>query len=144
MGAFLLDVNVLIALVDPAHVHHDIAHAWFKANGRRSWASCPMTENGVVPIVSHPKYPNCIGSPGLAADTMARFCALPGHAFWPDDISMLGGKQIDSSRLLGFSQITDSYLLALARAHGGQLATFDNRLVVDAVRGGRAALHLIS
>ena len=103
-----------------------------------------MTENGVVPIVSHPKYPNCIGSPGLAADMMARFCALPGHVFWPDDISMLGGKQIDSSRLLGFSQITDSYLLALARVHGGQLATFDNRLVVDAVRGGRAALHLIS
>lgn len=144
MSAFLLDVNVLIALIDPAHVHHDTAHAWFKAHGRRRWASCPLTENGVVRIVSHPKYPNCIGSPGLAADVMARFCALPGHVFWPDDISLLNAKHIDRSRLLGSPQITDSYLLALARAHGGQLATFDSRLVVDAVRGGRAALHLIS
>ena len=75
---------------------------------------------------------------------MARFCALPGHVFWPDGISLLDSKLIDTSRLLGSSQITDSYLLALARAHAGRLATFDNRLVVDAVRGGRAALHLIS
>lgn len=108
MSAFLLDVNVLIALIDPAHVHHDTAHAWFKANGRQSWASCPLTENGVVRIVSHPKYPNCIGSPGLAADVMARFCALRGHVFWADDISLLDGKLINPSRLLGSSQITDS------------------------------------
>ena len=144
MSTYLLDVNVLIALIDPVHVHHDVAHGWFKATGRRHWASCPLTENGVIRIVSHAKYPNCIGSPGMAADVMALFCALPGHAFWPDDISVLDGNHIDTSRLLGCSQITDSYLLALARAHGGQLATFDNRLVVDAVRGGRAALHLIA
>ena len=144
MSTYLLDVNVLIALIDPVHVHHDVAHVWFKATGRRHWASCPLTENGVIRIVSHAKYPNCIGSPGMAADVMTRFCALPGHAFWPDDISVLDGNHIDTSRLLGCSQITDSYLLALANAHGGQLATFDNRLVVDAVRGGRAALHLIA
>ena len=143
MTAYLLDVNVLIALIDPAHVHHDTAHAWFKARGRRSWASCPLTENGVIRIVSHPKYPNCIGSPGLAADVMARLCRLPGHVFWPDDISVLDNQYIDITRLLSSSQITDSYLLALARAHDGQLATFDNRLVVDAVRNGRAVLHLI-
>ena len=144
MSTYLLDVNVLIALIDPVHVDHDVAHGWFKATGRRHWASCPLTENGVIRIVNHAKYPNCIGSPGMAADVMARFCALPGHAFWPDDISVLDGNHIDTSRLLGCSQITDSYLLALANAHDGQLATFDNRLVVDAVRGGRAALHLIA
>ena len=144
MSTFLLDANVLIALIDPAHVHHDTAHAWFKGSGRRSWASCPLTENAVVRIVSHPKYPNCIGSPGLAVDVMARFCALPGHAFWPDSISVLDSKYIDSARLLSPAQVTDSYLLALAHAHGGRLATFDNRLVVDAVHSGRAALHLIS
>ncbi len=143
MTAYLLDVNVLIALIDPAHVHYDTAHAWFKASGRRSWASCPLTENGFIRIVSHPKYPNCIGSPGLAADVMARLCRLPGHVFWPEDISVLDNQYIDITRLLSSSQITDSYLLALARAHDGQLATFDNRLVVDAVRNGRAVLHLI-
>ena len=144
MSTYLLDVNVLIALIDPVHVHHDVAHVWFKATGRRHWASCPLTENGIIRIVSHAKYPNCIGSPGMAADVMAHFCALPGHIFWPDDISVLDGNHIDTSRLLGCSQITDSYLLALANAHDGQLATFDNRLVVDAVRGGRAGLHLIA
>lgn len=140
---FLLDVNVLIALIDPAHVHHDAAHAWFKARGQRSWASCPLTENGVIRIVSHPKYPNCIGSPGLAIEIMTRLCKLPGHIFWPDDISLADDKHIDSARLLGSAQVTDTYLLALARAHDGHLATLDKRLVADAVRDGRAALHVI-
>ena len=144
MSTFLLDINVLIALIDPAHVHHDTAHAWFKASGRRGWASCPLTENGVIRIVSHPKYPNRIGTPGLAANVMARFCALSGHAFWPDDISVLDSKLIDKARLLSFSQVTDSYLLALAHARGGILASLDKRLVVDAVHDGRAALHLIA
>ena len=144
MSTFLLDINVLIALIDPAHVHHDTAHAWFKASGRRGWASCPLTENGVIRIVSHPKYPNRIGTPGLAAEVMTRFCALSGHAFWPDDISVLDSKLIDKARLLSFSQVTDSYLLALARARGGILASLDKRLVVDAVHDGRAALHLIA
>jgi toxin-antitoxin system PIN domain toxin len=143
LTTYLLDVNVLIALIDPAHVHHESAHTWFKARGRRGWASCPLIENGVIRIVSHPKYPNHVGPPGLVADVMARLCRLPGHVFWPDDISVLDGKHIDTTRLLSSSQITDSYLLALARVHDGQLATFDNRLVVDAVRNGRAALHLI-
>ncbi len=143
MTTNLLDVNVLIALIDPAHIHHDAAHAWFKARGRKNWASCPLTENGVIRIVTHPKYPNCVGSPGLAIDIMAQLCQLPGHVFWPDDISLLDGKHINSERLLSSAQITDSYLLALARAHGGQLATFDQRLVADAVPDGRAALHTI-
>ena len=144
MITYLLDVNVSTALIDPVHVDHDVAHVWFKATGQRHWASCPLTENRVIRIVNHAKYPNCIGSPGMAADVKARLCALPRHLFWPDDISVLDGNHIDTSRLLGCSQITDSYLLALANAHGGQLATFDNRLVVDAVAGGRAALQLIA
>lgn len=143
MTTYLLDVNVVIALIDPAHVHHDAAHTWFKARGRRGWASCPLIENGVIRIVSHPKYPNPVGSPGVAIDVMSHLCSLPGHVFWPDDISVLNDKYINASRLLSSAQITDSYLLALARAHDGQLATFDHRLVADAARNARAALHLI-
>jgi uncharacterized protein len=144
LTTYLLDVNVLIALIDPAHVHHDIAHAWFKKRGERAWASCPLTQNGVIRIVSNPKYPNCVGSPGTAAEVMGRLCKLTGHVFWADDISLMDSKLIDATRLLSSSQITDSYLLALAHSHKGQLATFDSRLVTDAVRNGRAALHSIA
>jgi toxin-antitoxin system PIN domain toxin len=141
---YLLDVNVLIALIDPAHVQHDAAHDWFAAHGKKSWASCPLTENGVVRIVGNVCYPNSPGTPAAVAQLMTGLCALPGHVYWPDDISLLDAKKIDASRILSSAQVTDSYLLALACAHGGKLATFDRRLVVDAVRGGTKALHLIA
>lgn len=141
---FLLDVNVLIALVDPAHVQHDAAHAWFAKQGKKSWATCPLTENGVMRIVGHVRYPNSPGTPAEVARVMTGLCALPGHVFWPGHISLLDADKIDASRLLSSAQVTDSYLLALAAAHGGKLATFDRRLVVDAVHGGAKALHLIA
>jgi uncharacterized protein len=141
---FLLDVNVLIALIDPAHVHHDPAHEWFADHGRRAWATCPLTENGVLRIVGHARYPNSPGTPAAVAKVMVGLRALPGHAFWPDDISLLDTEKLDTTRLLSSGQVTDSYLLALACGHGGQLATFDRRLVTDAVRNGTQSLHLIN
>lgn len=143
MSVFLLDVNVLIALIDPAHVQHDAAHEWFAVHGKRAWATCPLTENGVLRIVGHPRYPNSPGTPAEVAQLMSGLRALPGHAFWADDVSLLDTGTIDASRLLTSGQVTDSYLLALACAHGGRLATFDRRLVTDAVRGGAQSLHLI-
>jgi len=140
---FLLDVNVLVALIDPAHVQHDAAHDWFAKHGKKAWATCPLTENGVMRIVGHARYPNSPGTPAAVAQVMAGLCALPGHVFWPDDISLLDTKKLDASRILSSAQVTDSYLLALACAHGGKLATFDRRLVTDAVRGGAKGLHLI-
>ncbi|MBL0038402.1 MAG: PIN domain-containing protein [Nitrosomonadales bacterium] len=143
MRVFLLDVNVLIALIDPAHVQHDAAHDWFAAHGKRAWATCPLTENGVLRIVGHPRYPNSPGTPAEVAQLMKGLRALPGYVFWPDNISLLDTEMIDTERLLSFGQVTDSYLLALACAHKGQLATFDRRLVTDAVCGGTQGLHLI-
>ena len=140
---FLLDINVLIALIDPAHVQHDKAHAWFAAKGQKAWATCPITENGVLRIVGHPRYPNSPGSPAAVADLLAAFLGLPGHAFWPDDVSLFDREHVNSARLLDSAHLTDSYLLALARVHHGQLATFDIRLVTDAVVQGNRALHLI-
>jgi len=140
---YLLDVNVLIALIDPAHVQHDAAHDWFAKQGKKSWATCPLTENGVVRIVGNVRYPNSPGTPAAVAQLMTGLCALPGHVFWPDSISLLDDKKIDASRILGSAQVTDSYLLALAVAQGGKLSTFDRRLVVDAVHGGAKALHVI-
>jgi toxin-antitoxin system PIN domain toxin len=140
---YLLDVNVLIALLDPGHVHHDAAHEWFARTGSDAWATCPLTENGVLRIVGHPRYPNSPGSPAAVAPLLKRLCALPGHVAWPVDVSILDETVFDVARLLSFAQVTDSYLLALARAHAGKLATFDRRLVVDAVHGGARSLHRI-
>jgi uncharacterized protein len=143
VSAFLLDVNVLVALIDPVHVQHDSAHNWFAHQGAPEWATCPLTENGVVRIVSHPRYPGAPGPPAAIATLVSRFCTLPGHVFWPDDVSLLDPKRIDASRLLSHGQVTDSYLLALAHVHGGKLATFDRRLITSAVRGGAGSLHVI-
>lgn len=140
---FLLDVNVLVSLIDPAHVQHDAAHDWFAKHGKKAWATCPLTQNGVMRIVGHARYPNSPGTPAAVAQIMLGLCALPGHVFWPDDISLLDTKELDATRILSSAQVTDSYLLALACAHGGKLATFDRRLVTDAVRGGAKGLHLI-
>ena len=143
MTRFLLDINVLIALIDPAHVQHDRAHQWFAAIGRKAWATCPLTENGVLRIVGHSRYPNSPGTPAAVAKVLTALCALAGHDYWPDDVTLLDAERVVGSRLLDSAQVTDSYLLALASAHGGQLATFDQRLVTDAVVHGERALHLI-
>jgi uncharacterized protein len=140
---YLLDVNVLIALLDSAHVQHDAAHEWFAKEGHLAWATCPMTENGLLRIVGHARYPNSPGTPAAAAASLAGMRALVGHRFWPDDISLMDPARIDTARLLHSSQVTDSYLLALAQAHGGRLATFDRKLVVDAVRDGALTRHAI-
>ena len=140
---YLLDFNVLIALIDPLHISHDAAHDWFAEHGAAGWATCPLTENGVIRIVGSPKYPNSPGSPAAVAAIVAQLRLLAGHVFWPDDISLVGNDNVDPARILTSAQVTDSYLLALAVAHGGRLATFDRRLSVSAVEGGKAALLLL-
>ncbi|MER8522118.1 PIN domain-containing protein [Mesorhizobium sp. M0644] len=140
---FLLDVNVLIALIDPGHVAHDDAHGWFEVTGNAAWATCPITENGVLRIVGNQRYPNSPGSPAVVAQIVTKLRALHGHSFWPDDVSLVGSGDIDAAKILTSAQVTDTYLLALAKARGGQLASFDRKLSVAAVRGGKSALHLI-
>ena len=140
---FLLDVNVLIALIDPTRVGHDAAHNWFGATGSASWATCPITENGVIRVVGHPKYPNSAGSPAAVAPLVTRLRALPGHVFWKDDLSLMKSDLLNVDQIMTPGQVTDSYLLALAVSNKGQLATLDRRLSTTAVRRGKAALHII-
>jgi toxin-antitoxin system PIN domain toxin len=140
---YLLDVNVLIALMDPSHVRNEAALSWFSNVGKHAWATCPMTENAVLRIVGHSSYPNWFGNPPVVAELLTKFMSLPGHAFWPDDVSLLDREKVDVSRVSTTGQITDSYLLALAIAHGGQLATFDRRLIKDAVLNSDHGIHLI-
>jgi uncharacterized protein len=144
MTTFLLDANVLIALIDPAHVQHDEAHNWFAKTGKKSWATCPMTENAVLRIVGDSRYPSSPGNPANVAATLELLLDLPGHVFWPDSLSIFDKARIDTSHLLSPRQITDSYLLALAVKNGGQLATFDRRMITSAVIGSGQSLHVIS
>ena len=125
MSVYLLDVNVLIALIDANHVHHDRAHTWFAAEAIDAWATCATTENGLLRIVGNPRYPNSLGSPVAVVPVLQGLRRLPGHRFWSDNISLMDSRYVDSRRLLVSGQITDSYLLALAVHHGGKLATLD-------------------
>jgi hypothetical protein len=109
------------------------------ASGKKAGATCPLTENGLLRIVGHARYPNSAGTPTAVAELLASLRTLPGHEFWPDEVALLDQERVDRSRLLDSSQVNDSYLLA----RGGQLATFDQRLVTDAVIHGAKALHLI-
>ncbi len=140
---FLPDVNVLVALIDPAHVGHEAAHAWFAEEGRQDWATCPLTQNGVVRIVGNPRYPNSAGSPAEASGIMRRLCTLGGHRFWGDTVDILDCEFVDTNEIRTPGQLTDTCLLALALARQGQLATLDRKLSTRAVRGGRKALYLI-
>ncbi|WBQ19080.1 TA system VapC family ribonuclease toxin [Sphingobium yanoikuyae] len=140
---YLLDVNVLVALIDPNHVGHEAAHLWFEAEGSKAWATCPITENGVIRIVGNVRYPSTPGSPAEVASIMAQMCRLPGHSFWAEDISLLNADHVDASQILTSAQVTDTFLLALAVARKGKLATFDRRLTARGVAGGKDAIHLI-
>ncbi len=139
---YLLDINILLALLDPMHAFHEAAHGWFQREKNLRWATCPLTQNGVARIASQPKYSNSPGGAGVVADALSELCALAGHQFWADDASLLDETCFVHSKLVS-ARVTDAYLLALAVKHGGKLATFDKRLVADAVHGGEAALHVI-
>lgn len=139
----LLDVNVIVALLDPDHIFHDRAHRWFSDRGRGGWATCPLTENGTVRILGHRHYPKGPGSPAAAADLLEGLCKVAGHEFWPNEISLLRSPHVDAWAIGSSAGVTDTYLLALAVGRGGRFATFDRRLSAAAVRGGSAALHPI-
>lgn len=130
----LLDVNVLVALFSPDHIHHEIAHDWFADHRARGWATCPLTENGFVRVLSSPS----VGSVLRPADLLARlrkFTADNGHVFWPDAVSLADTTLFDPAFVRGHRQITDVYLLGLAKKMGGLLATFDRTVPLGAVAG---------
>ncbi|MFQ5485099.1 MAG: TA system VapC family ribonuclease toxin [Desulfobacterales bacterium] len=130
----LLDVNVLIALLDSDHVHHKIAMTWLKDGIRYGWASCPITQNGCIRIMSHPGYPGRF-SAGQVALRLREAAENPKHEFWSDDINLLGSDVFDWSRVLGHRQITDMYLLALAVHRNGRFVTLDQRIAPKVVTG---------
>ena len=109
----LLDVNVLIALLDSGHLHHRRAMSWLETNIEHGWASCPITQNGCLRILSQPGYPNPLPVRAVAA-RLAEAAGHPAHDFWADDLSLLDAGVLTWERIAGHRQITDAYLLAIA------------------------------
>ena len=134
----LLDVNVLIALFDADHIDHARARAWFAAAVNHGWASCALTENGFVRVVSQPRYPSPVPT-ALAVSRLAAAAHHESHEFWPCDLSLLDERIFDRSRIHGPRQVTDAYLLALAVSRNGRFVTFDQTIALGAVVGARPA-----
>ncbi len=130
----LLDVNVLIALFDETHVHHETAHDWFTDNRASGWATCAITENGFLRVLTHPRAA-VVDDRETVFASLRTFCSGRGHAFWADAISLRDEKLFDASVIVSHRQLTDVYLLGLATRRGGRLATFDAGIPVKAVRG---------
>ena len=136
----LLDVNVLVALLDGGHLHHRLATSWLALQARRGWASCPLTQNGCIRVLSLAGYPNPQPA-ARVAERLAAAAAHRSHEFWPDSFSLLQAGAIAWPHVLSGRQVTDVYLLALAVAHKGTLVTFDRGIGVAAVPGAQAC-HL--
>ena len=133
----LFDVGVLVALFDPAHLHHDTAHAWLDEHRGQGWATCPVSENGFVRIVAHPDYPGSRSTVSDALERLQAFTESGDHHFWPDSTSLRRGSRFDAGRLEDHGHITAGYLLLLAVHHGGRLVTFDHALAPAVVPAAR-------
>jgi len=139
---YLLDTNVLIALAWPNHVHHADALRWFTAKGSKGFRTCPITQAGFVRISSSPAFSPQAVTTAQALSLLEQVSELPGHEFWPDDISLWDAAAA-TKVWTGPRQVTDAYLLALASAHDGVLATLD-RGVAILVRPGRKTVEVIA
>jgi toxin-antitoxin system PIN domain toxin len=134
----LLDVNVLIALCDGRHEHHEHVARWFVAHAAAGWASCPLTQNGAIRIMSTPAYPGARPVTQVLAQ-IQQLCASAHHHFWPDAVNLVQPGTLNPAHLLGHRQLTDAYLLALAVHHQGRFVTLDGAIPWKAVQGAQPA-----
>jgi len=134
----LLDINVLIALMDSNHAFHSRAHRWWTATPR-SWASCPLTENGMVRIMASSNYSKSTRfTVHEIASRLAHFASSSDHAFWPDSLTVRDSRVFHYPSILSSKHLTDLYLLALAAENQGCLVTFDQHIPLTAVPKGTA------
>jgi toxin-antitoxin system PIN domain toxin len=137
----LLDANMLIALFDAAHVHHEAAHQWLAANRASGWATCPLTENACIRVISQPSYSGRLSVADIAGRLERAIAAMDHHA-WPVDIHLSDSQLFDHTQIHHPKHLTDIYLLALAVHHQGRLVTFDQGISAVAVKGAESH-HLL-
>ena len=143
MKAALLDVNVLLALVWDGHVHHGNAHQWFRAQGTRAWATCAITQLGLVRLLSNPRITAASVTPLDAVEVLRRLVAAKGHQYWDDAPAVTSLAAFSHVGLVGHRQVTDAYLLSLAALRKGALVTFDQGLAAFARAGKVGQVELI-
>ena len=143
MKTVLLDLNVLTALLWPAHEYHDAAHSWFTSRPGARWATCPLTQLGFVRLVSNPAFSRDALSPQAAITLLGENLTHPAHEFWIDDLQVPRAIHGIEPSLQGYRQLTDAYLLMLASRRKGVLATFDRGLITLAGKALKSALEIV-
>ena len=142
---FLIDINLLIARCDPGHTHHRRAVHWFTEHAPSGWATCPLTENGFVRILSHPSYPNTPGSSDRALTVLRALTqSIPGHRLIPADVSILDPASFPDLTKASPKNLTDLYLLALAVHQGASFVTFDRKIDATQIPGGLGAYRTLT
>jgi toxin-antitoxin system PIN domain toxin len=141
----LLDTNLLIALLWPAHEDHAASFRWFSSHRGDGWATCPLTQAGFVRVVSDPAFSRDAVQPREAIQLLAANTAAKDHIFWADDASLAEAVAFAGQRLVGHQQVIDAYLLGLAIRRGGRLATLDRRIgaLIEGKAAERKALQII-
>jgi toxin-antitoxin system PIN domain toxin len=140
----LLDLNILAALLWPAHEHHEAAHRWFAARRKARWATCALTQLGLIRLLSNPSFSRDALSPADASLLLSANTAHPNHEFWIEDLSVTEALQAIPRKLQGHKQVNDAYLLSLANHHHGVLATFDSGIKFLAAGWGLQTLELVT
>ena len=139
MSVCLPDVNVLIALAWPSHLHHQVATDWFASPEGEDWATCPFTQSGFIRVSSNPRIVDPAVTPAEALAVLRQLTALRQHRFWADDLDFTS-QELPFRFVLGHRQVTDAYLLGLAVARNGQLVTLD-RAVPELLPEGSPLRH---
>jgi len=145
MKGYLLDTNLLIALLWPSHERHDLALKWFTRHRAKGWVTCPFTQAGFVRIVSNPAFSRDAVQPREAIQVLSANTVAKDHAFWPDELPLAQAVRFTGVRLMGHQQVTDAYLLGLAIRRGGVLATLDQRIpaLTEPKSSERKALEIV-
>lgn len=140
---YLLDVNIIISIVDPEHIHHDLAFNWFRKNSAKGWATCPITENGFIRIISNNYYKNLKISSSEAIDALQELKDnyQEWHKFIPDNVSFNDGEIFDTS-FLKSNNTTDNYLVGLAYKNNIKLLTIDREISTICLKNKRADIIL--
>ena len=146
MKGYLLDTNVLVALLWPSHAQHGLAAKWFARNRSKKWATCPLTESGFVRIVSNPAFSRDAVMPREAVGVLNANTAARDHVFWPDELPFETVTAFAGVRLVGHQQVTDAYLLGLAIHRGGVLATLDEHIaaLTEPRSVERRSMHIVA
>lgn len=142
MTGFLLDVNVLVALVWPAHESHVAVERWFRNNARHGWATCPFTQAGLARILSNPAFSRDAVTPQEAINLLKANLEHRSHRMWGEQISFVEAVEPFRRRIVGHRQLSDAYLLGLAIHHRGKLATLDRDILALAPEGSPERNHV--